>query len=134
MKKHYLKLFLFSFVPVLIYVVLVDYDILPHFDLLVLLVIFLAIFISNPLSKYILIVFKERKIKHRVFLTLSLIILFALISLPLLYERKILEFEISYTFFFLVGIVAFCFKWNISLIFSKEKYDRLMDDIEVHRN
>ncbi len=131
MKKYYLNLFLFIFVPVLIYSILVDSKILPSFDLLALLVIFLAIFISNPLSKFILIVFKERKIKHRIFLIFSIIIFLSLISLPILYERDIFKFEISYMLFFLVGIVAFCFKWNISLIFSKQKYDKFMDDIEL---
>ncbi len=126
MKTLRIRQFLYSFTPVFLYAISVDLKLLPNFDLLILVIIFLGIFIGKVLANVVLDWAKAYKITHTVFLIIHLISLLGLVSMALLDSNKIIDMPINYTVLFLAVVVGLSIKWNLPFIFSSENYNNIM--------
>ncbi len=103
-----------------------DLKLLPDFDLLVLVIIFLGIFIGKVLANIVLAWAKTYKIAYIVFLIIHLISLLGLVSMALLDSNKIVDIPINNSILLLMVVVGFCIKWNFRFIFSSENYNNVI--------
>lgn len=126
MKTNSLRYFLYLFIPSFLYTALVDLNILPSFDILILLIIFLSIIIGYLLKNFAIDLFIHKKVKYNIYILINIFLFLIIISIPLLDERKIIDFHFNLSSMLIMGIFGFYIKWSLSIIFRKEVYNKIV--------
>ncbi len=128
MELKYKLYALFAFIMVLLWNVLIDFDVLPHSAFCIGITIILAVVLSQFLHYEILITCQIRKTKYSKFLIIHIVCLVIFVSINYLLQKNIIQdFGMSGTKMFLMIIFGIYLFSMFKPMFFKETYDSLMD-------